>query len=131
MDGAWRKRAYALKENTYALYLASRDSRVPLAAKVVIAVVVAYALSPIDLIPDFIPVVGYMDDLVLLPLGIWLAIRLIPKHIWRECQASAREQLFELPRHRRAGAVIVFIWLLALVGVVVWVWSFLNGAASA
>ena len=69
--GEWKKWANALKKNTYALYLASRHQGVPLMAKAVIVIVVAYALSPIDLIPDFIPVLGYIDDLLLLPLGIW------------------------------------------------------------
>ena len=85
-NGAWKKWAYSLKKNTYALYLASKDPRVPTLAKIVIGVVVAYALSPIDLIPDFIPVIGYLDDLLLLPLGIWLAIRLMPQIVWKECQ---------------------------------------------
>jgi uncharacterized membrane protein YkvA (DUF1232 family) len=85
----WKRWVDTLKSNVYALYLAARDPRVPLPAKIVIGAVVAYALSPIDLIPDFIPVIGYLDDLVLLPMGIWLAQRLVPKDVWRECQAVA------------------------------------------
>lgn len=112
--------ASALKENTYALYLASRDPRVPILAKVIIGLVVAYALSPIDLIPDFIPLVGYLDDLILLPLGIWLSIRLIPQEVWRECQALAVEQISELPHNRRAALVIAIIWFFAIIGFVVW-----------
>ena len=125
--GELEKWASALKKNTYALYLASRDRRVPLLAKIIIGVVVAYALSPIDLIPDFIPVIGYIDDLLLLPLGIWLAIKLIPKDIWLECQALAHKQVLELPRNRLAAAIIVLIWLLAIIASSVWVLSFFVG----
>ena len=92
MEGKWEKWVSVLKEDTYALYLASRDRRVPWAAKIVLIVVVAYALSPIDLIPDFIPVLGYLDDMILLPLGIALAIRLIPDEVWEECKAEARSR---------------------------------------
>lgn len=125
---SWKQWATNLKRNTFALYLASRDQRVPLLAKFIIIVVVAYALSPIDLIPDFIPVIGYLDDLLLLPLGIWLAVRLIPKDVWRECQARAQEEVFELPRNRRAAAIIILIWLALLIGFVVFIWSFASGA---
>jgi uncharacterized membrane protein YkvA (DUF1232 family) len=120
---AWKKWAAALKNNTYALYLASRDTRVPLPAKIIIGLVLAYALSPIDLIPDFIPVIGYLDDLVLLPLGIWLAIRLIPRGVWRECQVSAVEQMTKLPVNRQASVAIILIWILAIVGFALWIWS--------
>ena len=112
----WKTWAKSLKNNIYALYLATRDPRVPWLAKLIIAVVLAYALSPIDLIPDFIPILGYLDDLVLLPLGIWLAIRLIPADIWQNCQAQATEQTMCLPRSRTAAAVIILIWLLVLLG---------------
>jgi len=77
----WKNWAAALKEDTYALYLASRDPRVPLVAKFIVVLVVTYALSPIDLIPDFIPVLGYLDDLLLLPLGIAPAIKLMPRDV--------------------------------------------------
>jgi uncharacterized membrane protein YkvA (DUF1232 family) len=123
---AWKKWAAALKNNTYALYLASRDTRVPLPAKIIIGLVLAYALSPIDLIPDFIPVIGYLDDLVLLPLGIWLAIRLIPRGVWRECQVSAVEQMTKLPVNRQASVVIILIWILAIVGFALWIWSLVS-----
>lgn len=119
--GTWKKWAASVKNNTYALYLASRDTRVPLLAKIIIGLVVAYALSPIDLIPDFIPVIGYLDDLLLLPIGIWLAIRLIPRDVWKECQELAAEQVSDMPRSRMAAAVIVMIWLLAIAGFMLWV----------
>jgi uncharacterized membrane protein YkvA (DUF1232 family) len=118
--------AVSLRINLYALYLASRDTRVPGLAKLIVIVVVAYALSPIDLIPDFIPVIGYLDDAILLPLGVWLAIRLIPQDIWRECQARAIERAMELPRSRRTAAAIVGIWLLATAGIVMWLMSLTN-----
>jgi uncharacterized membrane protein YkvA (DUF1232 family) len=82
--------ARILKSHVNALNLARKDPRVPWVAKAVLALVVAYALSPIDLIPDFIPVLGLLDDLILLPLGIALAIRLMPKDVWAECQLQAR-----------------------------------------
>ena len=119
-----------MRKNTYALYLASRDQRVPLLSKIFIGVVVAYALSPIDLIPDFIPVIGYLDDLLILPLGIWIAIRLIPKNIWQECRALAQKKIQDLPRNRRAAAIIIFIWLLVAIGIAVWIFSSINDTES-
>ena len=122
----WKKWASALKRNTHALYLAARDPRVPILAKIIISLIVAYALSPIDLIPDFIPVIGYLDDLILLPLGIWLCIRLIPQEVWLECQELAVKQMSELPRSRRAAAAIIIIWLLAIAGFILWLWPFVS-----
>lgn len=122
----WKKRLHNLKTHTYAMYLASKDARVPLRAKVILAIVIAYALSPIDLIPDFIPIIGYLDDLLLLPLGIWFAIQLIPKDIWLECMAHASGHTQELPHNRRAAMVIVLIWLLAITGFALWVFPLLN-----
>ena len=115
MIGAWRGWARTLKRNTYALYLAARHPRVPVLAKILVVLVAAYALSPIDLIPDFIPVLGYLDDMLLLPLGIALAIKLVPGPIWEECRQKAELELSgDLPRSRAAAAVIVAIWLLAI-----------------
>jgi uncharacterized membrane protein YkvA (DUF1232 family) len=131
VKGKWKKWASVLKQDTYALYLASRDRRVPWAAKIVLIVVVAYALSPIDLIPDIIPVFGYLDDMILLPLGIALAIKLIPDEVWEECKAEARTRLkSDLPRSRTAAMVIVMIWL-ATICLFVWVvWSSLKPNAD-
>src|ERR671938_485139 len=84
-----RKWAHAIKRDLFMLYLAARDPRVPWYAKVVAACVVAYAFSPIDLIPDFIPVLGYLDDMIIVPLGILLAIRLIPPQLLAELRAEA------------------------------------------
>jgi len=120
---SWKRWARSLKRNTHALWLAGRDPRVPLLAKLIIGATVAYALSPVDLIPDFIPVLGYLDDIVLLPLGLWMSIRLVPSDVWEECKARAAEEAVELPRNWRAAVVIVFIWTLAVVGPGIWLWS--------
>jgi uncharacterized membrane protein YkvA (DUF1232 family) len=100
-----------IKVELYALYLAYRDPRVPLYARVFTACVVGYAFSPIDLIPDPIPVLGYLDDLVLIPLGIALATRMIPAPILAECREEARQAVKERPTNRLAAAVIVAVWL--------------------
>ena len=105
-----RERFRALKRETVALYFAVRDPRTPLLARVVAGLVVAYALSPIDLIPDFIPVLGYLDDLILVPLGIMLALRLIPAAVLVDARAQA-EAALERPTSRAAAAVIVAIWI--------------------
>jgi uncharacterized membrane protein YkvA (DUF1232 family) len=108
-----RKRARSLKAEVYALYLAYRDPRVPMYARIFAAGVVAYAFSPIDLIPDFIPVLGYLDDLVLVPLGITLAIKMIPAPVMQECRARAKEVMAQgKPVSLKAAAVIVAIWLM-------------------
>ena len=105
-----RERARALKRDTLALYYAVRDPRTPLIAKVVAGLVVAYALSPIDLIPDFIPVLGYLDDVILVPLGILLALKLIPADVLAAARIRADATL-ERPINRVAGAIIVAIWI--------------------
>ena len=112
-----RLRAWAreMKRDVHALYLAARDPRVPWYAKAVALFVAAYALSPIDLIPDFIPVIGYLDDVIIVPLGIMLAVRLIPPDILAEHRAAANEAALR-PASRTAALVIVAIWIgLALV----------------
>lgn len=115
MRKSWQKRAAKLKRDTYALYLASRDPRVPWPAKILSVLVVAYLLSPIDLIPDFIPVLGYLDDIVLVPVGIAIAIRCIPTDIWKDCKERAADRLAaDLPRNRAAMIVIALLWAGAL-----------------
>jgi uncharacterized membrane protein YkvA (DUF1232 family) len=109
--GGLKRWAGRLKAEVYALYLAYRDPRVPIHARVFAACVVGYALSPIDLIPDPIPVLGYLDDLVLIPLGIALAIRMIPAPVLAECREKARQVVKEKPTNRVAAAVIVVVWL--------------------
>lgn len=109
----WARR---LKVETYALYLAYRDPRVSWPARIFLALVVGYAFSPIDLIPDFIPVLGYLDDLIIVPAGIWLALKLVPPEVMAECRAKAREYFGHgKPRNYIAAVVIVIIWLAALV----------------
>jgi uncharacterized membrane protein YkvA (DUF1232 family) len=105
--------ARGLKTELYALYLAYRDPRVPPYARVFTAIVVGYAFSPIDLIPDPIPVLGYLDDLVLIPLGVALAIKMIPDAVLAECREKARRAAGgSKPVNRAAAAVVVAIWLL-------------------
>ena len=98
-----------IKRDVHALYFASRDPRVPWYAKALAVAVAGYALSPIDLIPDFIPVLGYLDDVILVPLGILLVIWLIPPAIMAECRAAA-EMAQERPASRTAAVVVAFIW---------------------
>jgi len=105
---AW---ARTLKRDTYAVYLAARSPSTPWYVKVLAAVVAAYAFSPIDLIPDFIPVLGYLDDLILIPLGIWLVVSLIPEQAMAEYRAKASE-VMQRPHDGNAAAIgIIAIWM--------------------
>jgi uncharacterized membrane protein YkvA (DUF1232 family) len=107
-----KKWAGRLKTEVHALYLAYRDPRVPLYARVFAACVVGYAFSPIDLIPDPIPVLGYLDDLILIPLGVALAIRMIPEPVLAECREKARRASRESrPVNRVAAFAVVAVWL--------------------
>jgi uncharacterized membrane protein YkvA (DUF1232 family) len=109
----WKSQARKLKRETYALYLAYRDPRTPWVARLFSALVVAYAFSPIDLIPDPIPVLGYLDDLILIPLGIYLAVKMIPPDVLEECREQSESVMAQgKPVNRVAAAVIVAIWLL-------------------
>jgi uncharacterized membrane protein YkvA (DUF1232 family) len=106
-----RSRARKLKSEIFALYLALRDPRTPWYAKAFGALVVAYAFSPLDLIPDFVPVLGYLDDVILLPLGIWLTIRMIPLAVLDESRARAEIELRgRRPANWVAAAVIILLW---------------------
>ncbi|HVQ30650.1 MAG TPA: YkvA family protein [Vicinamibacteria bacterium] len=117
MRERWRTEARRLKREVYALYLACRDRRSPWYAKVLAAGIVAYALSPIDLIPDFIPFLGYLDDLVLLPLGVRAVRGLIPPAVMEDCRLRADEAFRTGEPVSRVGAAIVIgIWLLVAVG---------------
>jgi uncharacterized membrane protein YkvA (DUF1232 family) len=103
-----------LKAEALALCLAARDPRTPWAARLLVMVVAAYALSPIDLIPDFVPVLGYLDDLILVPLGIALAIRLVPPTVLAECRAQAQAQMQnDKPPSPTAAVAIMAIWIAA------------------
>lgn len=111
----WRSRTEALKRDIYALYLCSRHPKTPLHVKLFALLIVGYALSPIDLIPDFVPVLGYLDDLVLIPLGIILLIRMMPKNVLEECRKKAQASPPGDKPRRWWGIVIVFcIWILAI-----------------
>jgi uncharacterized membrane protein YkvA (DUF1232 family) len=106
---AWAKN---LKRQIFVLYLAYKDERVPWYAKLFAACVVAYAFSPIDLIPDFIPILGYLDDIILLPLGIVLALKMIPKDVKSDCEAKAAEMMKKgKPKNWLIGLTIILIWL--------------------
>ncbi|MBU6392682.1 MAG: DUF1232 domain-containing protein [Planctomycetota bacterium] len=119
-----KQRVRHLKAETFALYLAARDPRTPWYAKLLVAGIVAYALSPIDLIPDFVPVLGYLDDLILIPIGIALAIKLVPHQVLAECRARAQETIQNgKPVSRVAGAVIVVIWLILAALCIVWAYG--------
>ena len=116
----WKQRAKQLRTEVYALYLAYRDPRAPWYARLLAAGVVAYAFSPIDLIPDPIPVLGYLDDLVLIPLGIALAVRLIPPPVLAECRERAEAVMRQgKPVNWIAAGVIISIWVLLAVLAVV------------
>ena len=108
---AWAK---SLKRDIVALWLAARDSRVPWYAKAVAGAVAAYALSPVDLIPDFIPVLGYLDDLVIVPFGIMLAINLIPPAVMADLRAQAVERL-ERPTGRTGMIFILAVWACCII----------------
>lgn len=112
--------ARSIRRDVVALWIAARDSRVPWHAKLVAGCVAAYALSPIDLIPDFIPILGYLDDVILVPLGIILVVRMIPKPLMAEfrARAAAREGR---PVSRIAAALVILVWLAALA---LFVWAF-------
>jgi uncharacterized membrane protein YkvA (DUF1232 family) len=111
---SWKSRAKGLKSEIYALYLAYKDPRTPWYAKAFAAMILGYALSPIDLIPDFIPVLGYLDDLVIVPAGIALLIRMIPKEVLEECREMARTNPGRKVKNWIAGTIIILIWIAAL-----------------
>lgn len=112
---AWAKN---LKRQIFILYYACKDHRVPWYAKVFTASIVAYAFSPIDLIPDFIPILGFLDEVILLPLGIMLALKMIPIDVLSDCEVKAEELMRNgKPKNWKSGSIIILIW------VVIMVWS--------
>ena len=118
---SFKRWARALKQQTLVVYFAARDPRTPWPVRLLALLVAAYALSPIDLIPDFIPVLGYLDDLILVPAGLFLVLRLVPP----EVMLSAREQAssaLERPSSRTMAVAIVSIWVLLAAGLGLWVW---------
>jgi len=117
---AWKQRARQLKVETYAIYLAYKDPRTPWYARIFAACVVGYAFSPIDLVPDPIPVLGYLDDLVLVPLGVTLALKMIPQTVLAECREKAQAAMSQgKPTNWTAAGVIIAIWLFLAVLVIV------------
>ena len=115
-----RSWARTIKQDVVALYLAAVDPRVPRLAKIVAVCVAAYALSPIDLIPDFIPILGYLDDLVILPLGIMLAVKLVPADLMSEFRAAAVTHGRDPVLGKAGAAIIVSLWILGILAAVLW-----------
>jgi uncharacterized membrane protein YkvA (DUF1232 family) len=119
--------ARAIRRDVVAVWIAARDPRVPWYAKALALAVAAYALSPIDLIPDFIPVVGYLDDLIIVPLGILLVIKLVPDGLMAEFRAQAANRE-DRPQSRVAALLIVAIWTLCALVTLWWLWPWLANA---
>ncbi len=120
-----RERAHKLRVEAHAVWLAARDPRTPLFAKLIGLLVAAYGLSPIDLIPDFVPILGLLDDLIILPLGIWLFMTFIPDPIWAEYIAIAEKET-ERPVSWRGALGVIALWFasVALVGLYVFSWRY-------
>lgn len=118
--------ARAIRRDVHALWLAARDPRTPWYARALAMALAAYALSPIDLIPDFVPLLGYLDDAILLPIGILVAIRLIPAEVMAECRVRAAEAAAR-PVSRVAAVAIVTVWIGAAVGLAWLAWPHLAG----
>ena len=117
---ALQQQARKLKKETYAIYLACKDPRVPWYAKLLAGCIVAYAFSPIDLIPDFIPIIGYLDDLIIVPLLIWLVLKMIPVAVLNECREKAEAMSGGKPTSKIAAVIIVAIWIALGILIVVW-----------
>jgi uncharacterized membrane protein YkvA (DUF1232 family) len=127
MLGMWKYRVGQLKRETYTLYLAYRDPRTPWYAKVLGALVVGYAFSPIDLIPDAIPILGYLDDLLLVPLGIFFTLKMIPPVVLDECRQEAGQVMQQgKPTNWAAAGAIVLIWLASAITVALLVYRVLG-----
>jgi len=123
---SWKTKTEQLKSEVVALYLAYKHPRTPWYAKVLAGLIIGYALSPIDLIPDFIPVVGYLDDLIIVPAGIALLIKIIPRDILEESRAKAQSDfLNRKPKNWIAAIIIVLIWLLAIYLTLSLIWPLL------
>lgn len=127
MAGGWRAKVAALKREVVAIALAARDPRTPWTARLLVLGIVAYAVSPIDLIPDFIPVLGFLDELLLLPAALMLAVRLIPAEVMAEARGRAEGQ--RLSPSRGAAAVIVLLWLAGAAWAVHLLWPYFQAFA--
>lgn len=121
MIGTLRTWARGLKRDAVTVYLVARHPDTPWAARLLALAVAAYALSPLDLIPDFVPVLGYLDDLLLIPLGLLLVLRLTPEHVLAECRARA-ETMLDRPRSRIAAACIVALWIIGAAALAYGLW---------
>ena len=111
-----------LRQDVVALYFAAKDPRTPWYAKAIVICIIAYALTPIDLIPDFIPVLGYIDDLLFLPLGIYIAIKIIPEPVLVDCRKRLTGMEGSLPRNWTAAATIVLLWIAAASALAMYLW---------
>lgn len=114
----------SLKKESYVLYLVYKDSRVPLWKRFFLAIVIGYAFCPIDLIPDFIPILGYLDDIILVPIGISFALRLIPDEILAECRKKVAEnEEKEVPVGKKTAITIVLLWIIGAIIAFSWIVS--------
>ncbi|MFJ7309714.1 YkvA family protein [Peribacillus frigoritolerans] len=119
--------ARSLKRQIFILYFACKDERVPWHAKVFTACVVAYAFSPIDIIPDFIPILGYLDDVILVPIGIMIALRMISKNVLTDCEVKAEEMMKNgKPKNWIVGSLIVMIWVLIIIWAIIYIYRLMN-----
>ncbi|USK74374.1 YkvA family protein [Peribacillus frigoritolerans] len=119
--------ARSLKRQIFILYFACKDERVPWHAKVFTACLVAYAFSPIDIIPDFIPILGYLDDVILVPIGIMIALKMIPKIVLTDCEVKAEEMMKNgKPKNWIVGSLIVMIWVLIIIWAIIYIYRLMN-----
>ncbi len=122
-----KNKAKDLRKETYTLYLVYKDSRVSWWKRVFLGIVIGYAFCPIDLIPDFIPILGYLDDLILVPLGISVVLKLIPEEIFIESRKKAmEEENKDIPIGKKTAVVIVFIWIIGLGMIFIWIFNLLK-----
>ncbi|WP_100408406.1 YkvA family protein [Bacillus solitudinis] len=121
---AW---AQNLKRQIFVLYFAYKDKRVPWYVKLFTGFVVAYAFSPVDLIPDFIPILGYLDDVIIVPLGIMFSLKMIPKDVLSDCEVKAKEKMRNgKPKNWIVGSIILLVWILIILWIIIKVYQLLN-----
>ena len=124
-------RAKKLKRETYTLYLIYQHPEISFKKRLFLGIVIGYAFCPIDLVPDFIPVLGYLDDLILVPLGISIALKIIPKEIYEECKKKARtEEEHEIPIGKKTAFFILFMWIIGLLVIFLWLYNFFKTLMS-
>ena len=121
MINKFKLKTKIIKKEAYTLYLVYQNSQISLWKRLFLGVVIGYAFCPIDLIPDFIPILGYIDDLILVPLGLSIALKLIPKEIYEECRKRANEEdQQQIPIGKKTGIIIIFIWIVGLGVLLIW-----------